>query len=84
MTGKRVQSVLHFFGGGLGGAGGGGREGRIVNASSGGPTGFREMGGFPTLRGTLLGPYDKGILLFGDLSWGSPILVNPCRLNLNP
>ena len=26
------------------------------------------------IRGTLSGPYYKGILLFGDLYWGSPIL----------
>ena len=29
------------------------------------------------MRGTLLGPSYKGILLFGGLFWGSPIFVIP-------
>ena len=33
--------------------------------------------GFPKLGLPYFGPYDNGILLFGDLYWGSPIFVPP-------
>ena len=37
-----------------------------------------ERVGFTVLSGLLMGgPHDKGILLLGDLDWGSPIFVSP-------
>ena len=36
--------------------------------------------GFPTLGVPNWGPYYKGILLFENLYWGSPIFVNPPKV----